>query len=124
VPLPRPARILPRYLNPALRRVAIYLPPLAVLHHNGRRTATPYTIPVQAYRTAGGFLVAYAYSDHPQWAQKLLATGTGTLTRAGKHDRITNPRQLGLEGLHLLSAPVATLMRAIGVRGFLQFDTN
>lgn len=124
MPLPRPARALPRLLNPALRRVAGYLPPLAVLHHTGRKTSAAYAAPVQAYRTPGGFIVAYAYSNNPQWAQNLLAAGTGSLTRAGTDYHITNPRPLGPEGLQLLPTPVATMMRGIGVRNFLQFDTT
>ena len=38
MPLPPPFHVLPRYLNPALRSVAGYLPPLALLHHRGRRS--------------------------------------------------------------------------------------
>jgi deazaflavin-dependent oxidoreductase (nitroreductase family) len=124
MPLPKPLRILPRYLNPALRAVAAYLPPLAVLHHTGRRTGQTYDSPVQAYRTDGGYLVGYAYSDNPQWAQNLLATGHGQMTRAGKLYAITNPRHLGTEGLALLPAPVAAMMRGIGVGDFLRFDTE
>ena len=122
MPLPRPFHVLPRYLNPALRSVAGYLPPLALLHHTRRRSGQAYDTPVQAYRTRNGYIAAYAYSDNPQWAQNLLAAGEGEMTRAGKHYTITNPRHLGRDGLNLLPSPVAAVMRGIGVRDFLQFD--
>ncbi len=124
MPLPRPLRVLPRYLNPVLRPIAGYLPPLAVLHHTGRKSGNRYGSPVQAYPVSGGYIAAYAYSDNPQWAQNLLATGEGTMTRGGKHHTITNPRHLGDEGLGLLPKPVAAMMRGMGVRGFLRFDAT
>lgn len=77
MPLPPAARALPRYLNRVLRPAAAYLPPLAVLHHIGRRSGTPYDTPVQAYRAKDGFLIACAYSENPQWALNLQAAGCG-----------------------------------------------
>ena len=124
MPLPRPLRVLPRYLNPVLRPVVGYLPPLAVLHHTGRKSGNPYASPVQAYPVPGGYIAAYAYSDSPQWAQNLLTVGHGQMARAGKRYTIANPRHLGDEGLEQLPKPVAAMMRGMGVRGFLQFDTT
>jgi deazaflavin-dependent oxidoreductase (nitroreductase family) len=124
MPLPPLLRVLPRYLNPILRPVAGHLPPLAVLHHTGRKSGHPYASPVQAYPVAGGYIAAYAYSDNPQWAQNLLASGEGNMTRGGKHYAITTPRHLGDEELQLLPKPVAAMMRGIGVHSFLQFDAT
>jgi deazaflavin-dependent oxidoreductase (nitroreductase family) len=115
---------LPRYLNPVMGAVARYLPPLAMLHHTGRSTGKSYDSPVQAYRTDGGFVVGYAYSDNPGWAKNLLAVGHGQMTRACKQYAITNPRHLGTEGLDLLPAAVAAMMRGIGIEDFLRFDTT
>lgn len=123
MPMPRALRVLPRYLNPALKSVAGYLPPLALLHHVGRRTGKPYLTPVQAYRTPTGFVVAYAYSNNPQWAQNLIAAGHGEITRGTKRYTVSNPRHISLDdGRALLPPPVGAMMRAIGVRDFLQFD--
>lgn len=123
MPLPQPLSIMPRYLNPVLRPVAGYLPPLALLHHTGRQSGRDYETPVQAYRIPRGFIAGYGYSDNPQWARNLLAGGRGQMTRAGKHYTITNPQHVGQDGLKLLPSPVAAMMRSIGVRDFLQFDT-
>lgn len=123
MPLPRPMTVLPRYLNPAARPLARYLPPFALLHHEGRRSRRAYDTPVQAYRTPQGYIVAFGYSDNPDWAQNLLAAGNGHMTRTGTRYTITTPRRLDEEGLKQLPSPVAALMRGIRVRSFLQFHT-
>lgn len=124
MPLPHPLKVLPRYLNPALRPLSQHLPPLALLHHKGRRSGRLHDTPVQAYRTPQGCVAAFAYSDNPHWAQNLLAAGQGQMTRAGKRYTITHPRRLDEEGLKQLPPPVAAVMRGIGVHNFLQFDTE
>ena len=91
MPLPRSLSVLPRRLNPVLCPVAGHLPPLALLHHTGRQSGRAYETPVQAYRAGNGYIVAYAYSDNPQWAQNLLAASHGQMTRAGKRYTIANP---------------------------------
>jgi deazaflavin-dependent oxidoreductase (nitroreductase family) len=122
--LPRPLSILSRYLNPVVRPLAGYLPPMALLGHRGRRSGREYQTPVQAYRTPQGYIAAFLYSDNPEWARNLLAAGTGRMTRAGKHYTIANPRRLGPDGLALLPSPVAAMMLAIAVTGVLQFDAE
>jgi deazaflavin-dependent oxidoreductase (nitroreductase family) len=117
-------KFLPRYLNPVMGAAARHVPPLAMLHHTGRSTGKGYDSPVQAYRTDGGFVVGYAYSDNPSWAKNLLAVGHGQMTRAGKQYTVTNPRHLGTEGLDLLPGPVAAMMRGLGVGDFLRFDAE
>lgn len=124
MPLPSPLKVLPRYLNPALRPLSRKLPPLALLHHEGRHSGRTYETPVQAYRTPHGYIAAYAYSDNPHWAQNLLATGHGHMTRAGKRYTITNPRHLDEKGLDQLPTPVRTLMKAISIRNALQLDAE
>ena len=122
MPLPRRLSLLPHYLNPLLRPIAGYLPPLALLHHRGRRSGRRYDTPVQAFRTPQGYIAALVYSNDPEWARNLLAAGEGQMTRAGRTYSITNPRRLGTNGMKLIPPPVAAITRALGVQGFLQFD--
>ena len=58
--------------NPLLGTIAWLLPPLAVLHHRGRRSGRPYRTPVVAFRTAGGFVVPMTYGTDVDWARNLL----------------------------------------------------
>ena len=89
MPMPRPLNALPRYLNPVLTPLARRLPPLAVLHHVGRRSGTAYDTPVQAFRTPQGFVVGLAYEPDAAWALNLLAAGDGQMTRAGRRYQLT-----------------------------------
>ena len=113
---------LPRYLNPRLMPAARRFPPLAVIHHQGRRTGRTYDTPVQAYRTGNGYLVGLAYDTNAQWARNVLASGRAQMTRAGQRYTISQPRRRGPEARHDLPAPVALMMRALGIDEFLEFD--
>lgn len=115
---------LPRYLNPVLRPVAGWLPPLAVLHHRGRRSGTPYATPVQAFRVETGFIVGLAYNPDANWARNILAAGGGEILRSGRRYEISNPRKRGAEAIADLPAPIALLMRRLRVEDFLEFDTT
>lgn len=123
MPLPRSLSVMPRYLNPLLRPIAGYLPPLALLHHRGRRSGRRYETPVQVFRTPQGYVAAFVYSNDPEWARNLLTAGEGQMTRAGRTYSITNPRRLGKDGLEQAAPVVAAVTRALGVQGFLQFDS-
>lgn len=124
MPMPGPLTGLPRYLNPVLRPLARRLPPLAVLHHRGRRSGRSYETPVQAYRTPQGFVVGLAYDKDAAWALNLLAAHGGEMTRAGRHYRLTNPRRSGPEARELLPGWAALMMRSIDVEDFLEFDAT
>jgi deazaflavin-dependent oxidoreductase (nitroreductase family) len=113
---------LPRYLNPALTPVARRLPPLAVIHHRGRRSGREYDTPVQAYPTRNGVLVGLAYTSNAQWARNVLAAGAASMTRAGRTSTIRNPRRRGPDALRDLPGPVALMMRALDIEDFLEFD--
>lgn len=115
---------LPKFLNPRIQRMARRVPPLAVLHHRGRKSGRGYDTPVQAYRTTTGFLIGLAYDSNAQWARNLLAAGTGELTRAGHTYTLTNPRRRGPEALRDLPAPVALMMRSLGINAFMEFTVD
>jgi deazaflavin-dependent oxidoreductase (nitroreductase family) len=121
---PRRMAALPRLLNPLVLPLTRRLPPLALLHHRGRRSGRSYDTPVQAYATPAGWLVGLAYDHNAPFALNLLATGGGEMTRAGRRYRITRPRRVGREALKLLPALAALEMRAVGIDEFLQFDAT
>lgn len=123
MPVPGKLAVLPKYLNPVLRPLAAYLPPLAVVHHRGRRTGTPYTSPVQAYRTTNGIVIGLAYSKNPNWARNVIVGG-GEITRAGKTYTIRNPRLRGGDAADQLPTLVASMMRRIGITEFFQCDID
>lgn len=124
MPITGPAASLPKYLNPILTPIARWVPPLAVIHHRGRRTGTAYTTPVQSYRSNHGFIVALAYNRNAAWALNLLAANGGRMTRAGKHYQLANPHRTGSEALARLPRPVARMMRALEITDFIEFEAH
>lgn len=123
MPMPQAFAVLPKYLNPLMRRLAPYIPPLAVIHHRGRRSGTSYASPVQAYRVSDGFLIGLAYTSNPNWARNIIASG-GEITRLGKTYRVSNPQMRGAEAADLLPKPVALMMRGLGITEFFQCEAT
>jgi deazaflavin-dependent oxidoreductase (nitroreductase family) len=121
---PRRMAALPRLLNPLVLPLTRHVPPLAVLHHQGRRSGRSYDTPVQAYATPEGWLVGLAYDHNAPFALNLLAAGGGEMTRAGHRYRISRPRRVGREALKTLPALAALQMRVVGIDEFLQFDAT
>ena len=113
---------LPRYLNPVLLPAARRLPPLAIIHHRGRRTGRAYDTPVQVYRTKNGYLVGLAYDRDAQWACNLLASGQGQMTRTGQRYTISQPRRRGPDARQDHPAGVGPMMQLLGIDDFLEFD--
>jgi len=121
---PRRMAALSRLLNPLAMPLTRRLPPLAVLHHRGRRTGRSYDTPVQAYRTRDRWVVGLAYDHNAPFALNLMAAGGGEMTRAGRRYRITQPRRVGREARELLPAWASLQMRLVGIDDFLQFDAT
>jgi hypothetical protein len=121
---PRRMAALPRLLNPLVLPLTRRVPPLAVLHHRGRRSGRSYDTPVQAYATPKGWLVGLAYDHNAPFALNLLAADGGEMTRAGRRYRISRPRRVGREALKTLPPLAALQMRVVGIDEFLQFDAT
>jgi deazaflavin-dependent oxidoreductase (nitroreductase family) len=124
MPMPRALAGLPRYVNPVIRPLAGYVPPLAVLHHRGRRSGRSFDTPVQAHRTPAGYAVALAYDSNANWARNILAAGGGEMTRGGRRYVITRPRRSGPEARERLPTWAAATMRALQIDDYLEFDAQ
>ena len=121
---PRKMAALPRHLNPLVQPLTRRLPPLAVLHHRGRRTGRSYDTPVQAFHTPEGWVVGLAYDHNAPFALNILAAGGGEMTRAGRRLQVINPRRAGREARELLPSWARLIMRVVGIEDYLQFDAT
>jgi deazaflavin-dependent oxidoreductase (nitroreductase family) len=83
--------------NPLLGSVAGFLPPLAVVHHVGRKSRRRYRTPVVAFPTTDGFVIPMTYGRDVDWARNLVASGGGELERQGRRFALRNPRIVGGE---------------------------
>jgi deazaflavin-dependent oxidoreductase (nitroreductase family) len=82
-----------KYMNPAVRRVARYLPTFAVVKHRGRKSGKQYETVVNAYRKGNvvAILLGHGKTD---WVQNVMAAGAADLQVHGRDVHITNPRVL------------------------------
>ncbi len=111
------------FTNPLLGTVAWLVPPLAVVHHVGRKSGRPYRTPVVAIRSRDGFVIPMSYGRDVDWAQNLLHAGGCELERLGQRVRLRHPRIVDLRaaGPHL--PPVLRpVYQAANFPGFVLLD--
>src|ERR687885_2762058 len=93
LPAPRSvARFNRRFTNPLFLRVAGYLPGFAIVSHVGRKSGRAYRIPVNAFRTDGGYIIALTYGSESDWVKNVLAAGSCELRTRGRRVRLISPR--------------------------------
>ncbi|MBB4932572.1 deazaflavin-dependent oxidoreductase (nitroreductase family) [Lipingzhangella halophila] len=118
--MPRPFRSVARVLNPAIRPLARRLPPLALIHHTGRKSGRRYETPVMAFRADGGWVVALAYGSDVQWARNVELADRTELTRAGRLHRASGSRRLpARDGAPLLPGWARSVMGAVRVDEYI-----
>jgi deazaflavin-dependent oxidoreductase (nitroreductase family) len=106
--------------NPLLGTIAWVLPPLALLHHRGRRSGRPYRTPVVAFRTAGGFVIPMTYGRDVDWARNMVRAGGGEIERLGRRTRIRRPRIVGIAQAEMeLPAGTRSFFRLVDFPGYL-----
>jgi deazaflavin-dependent oxidoreductase (nitroreductase family) len=103
--------------------IAGYLPPLALVHHAGRKSGTEYRTPVLAFPVEGGLLTPLPYGTDTDWVLNLLAARGGKLQVLGQQIAVENPRIVDTEeALALLPALVQPALRLLSLPGFLLLD--
>jgi len=110
------------FTNPLLGSVAWLLPPLAVVHHVGRKSGRHYRSPVVAFPTSKGFVIPLTYGRDVDWARNLAAAHGGELERAGRRVRLHNPRILDGAGYRYLPAAVRPMLHAAHLPGYVLLD--
>ena len=86
-------RLQMKYMNPAMRRAARFLPTFTVVKHHGRKSGKQYETVVNAYRR-GGVLAVLLGHGNTDWVKNLLAAGEADLRVRGRDVHITNVRVL------------------------------
>jgi deazaflavin-dependent oxidoreductase (nitroreductase family) len=119
--MPRAMRRLNRAVtNPLMRPLAGRLPPLAIVHHVGRKSGRRYQTPVLAFSTEEGFVTPLPYGTDTDWCLNWSAAGEGLLEVAGRRTAVANPRVVSAdEALPLLPGLLRPALRLLGLPGFL-----
>jgi deazaflavin-dependent oxidoreductase (nitroreductase family) len=113
------------FTNRLMAPLAGFVPPLALVHHVGRKSGRSYRTPVLAFPLDGGTLTPLPYGIDTDWLLNLLAAGSGELESAGRRTAVENPRVLrGEEAMELVARPLRPLLRLASLPGFLVLDRS
>jgi deazaflavin-dependent oxidoreductase (nitroreductase family) len=110
--------------NPILGTFAWLVPPLAVVHHVGRKTGRPYRTPVVAFRSGAGVVIPMTYGRDVDWARNIIRADGCELVRMGQGVTLRNPRIVGLDrAAPRLPAALRPFFRAASFPGYVLLDT-
>jgi deazaflavin-dependent oxidoreductase (nitroreductase family) len=82
-----------KYMNPALKPIARYLPGTATIEHRGRKSGKPYKTIVTTYRKGNQLAIALGHGK-TDWVKNVLAAGEAEVHYARRQVHVTNPRIL------------------------------
>ena len=86
-----------KYLNPALKPIARYLPGTATIKHHGRTSGKPYETIVTTYRKGNVLAIALAHGK-TDWVKNVLAAGEADVhfgpPRGAHHQSADSARRL------------------------------
>ena len=113
------------FTNPVVGTIAWIVPPLAVVHHLGRKSGKPYRSPVIAIASQRGFVIPMTYGRDVDWARNLVHARGGELERMGRRVKVRNPKIVGLdEARPHLPAPARTFFGMMNFPGFVLLDAS
>lgn len=111
------------FTNRLMGPVAGFVPPLARIHHEGRKSGRRYQTPVLAFPVEGGVLTPLPYGTDTDWVLNLLAAGGGKLEISGRRIHVENPRIVDAEqALELVPSALRPVLRLLNLPGFLLAD--
>jgi len=104
-----------RYINPATRLVAAWLPGFAILNHVGRKSRRTYSIPINVFRHGDHYYFALTYGSDVDWVKNVVAAGGCELRTRGRNVRLVEPEIITDRELHFLPLPARLIERWNGV---------
>jgi deazaflavin-dependent oxidoreductase (nitroreductase family) len=122
--LPRFLRRVNRvFTNPLMRTFAWRVPPLAVVHHVGRKSGTAYRTPVVGFASGRGFVIPLTYGRDVDWARNLVAAHGGAVEQRGRRVAVDRPRIVAFRSAEReLPAALRPLFRAMDLPGYVLLD--
>ena len=122
--LPRFMRRVNRvFTNPLMGTFAWLVPPLAVVHHVGRKSGRPYQTPVVAFRSAAGFVIPMTYGRDVDWARNIVSAGECEIMQMGQRTSLCRPRIVGFKGAEPhLPAIARPALQAADFPGYVLLD--
>src|SRR5262245_5871596 len=111
------------FTNPVLGTVAWLLPPMAVVHHVGRKSGRAYRSPVIAFRNTAGVVIPMTSGRDVGGARNIVRAGGCELAQSGRRFTLENPRIVGLaQANERLPAVLRPFFRAVDFPGYVLAD--
>ena len=111
------------FTNRLMGPLARFVPPLAIVHHVGRKSGKRYQTPVVAFQSATGFVVPMTYGRDVDWGRNLIAAGGGAVEQFGRRHELRNPRIVGIaEAFPHLPPIVRNGLRLADFPGYVLLD--
>jgi deazaflavin-dependent oxidoreductase (nitroreductase family) len=111
------------FTNPVMGTFAWIVPPLAVVHHVGRKSGKAYRTPVVAFRGRDGFVIPMTYGRDVDWAKNLVSARRGEVEQMGRRFALRNPRIVGIDLAAVrLPAVVRSALRLADFPGYVLMD--
>ena len=109
--------------NPLMGTFAWVVPPLAVVHHVGRKSGKSYRTPVVAFRSRDGFVIPMTYGRDVDWARNLVRARRGEVEQMGRRFALRNPRIVGIDlAATRLPSVVRSALRLADFPGYVLLD--
>jgi deazaflavin-dependent oxidoreductase (nitroreductase family) len=118
---PRALQFVKRYnkflVNRVYLRFSGRLGQVAVIHHVGRRSGSPYTTPVMAHESHQDVIVPLPYGTDVDWLRNLQAAGHGSVDLQGRSLQVDEPAVVDIEDVvGLLPESMVRTTRLNGAR--------
>jgi deazaflavin-dependent oxidoreductase (nitroreductase family) len=111
------------FTNPLMGTFAWLVPPLAVVHHVGRKSKRAYRTPVVAFRSAGGFVIPMTYGRDVDWARNVVSAHGCEVVQMGRRAKLRNPRIVGFKAAEPhLPTLARSMLRAANFPGYVLLD--
>ena len=111
------------FTNPLMGTFAWLVPPLAIVHHVGRRSGRHYRSPVVAFPTSKGFVIPLTYGRDVDWARNLVAAHGGEVEQMGQRVAVCHPRIVdGAVASPHLPAAVRPALRLADFPGYVLLE--
>ncbi len=111
------------FTNPLMGTFAWLVPPLAVVHHVGRKSGRQYRSPVVAFRSDSGFVIPMTYGRDVDWARNIVHARGCEVQQMGQRFELRNPRIVGFAAAQAhLPAMVRPALRLADFPGYVLLD--
>ncbi|HXQ20963.1 MAG TPA: nitroreductase family deazaflavin-dependent oxidoreductase [Candidatus Acidoferrales bacterium] len=111
------------FTNPVMGTFAWLVPPLAMVHHVGRKSGRRYRSPVVAFQSAAGFVIPMTYGRDVDWARNIVHAHGCEVQQMGRRYALRNPRIVNFKAAEAhLPAVARPLLRAANFPGYVLLD--